>query len=364
MPIMPKTTFLARLAVLALFCLAAPLAAQPLVSEEPIPSAGALARMCSVEGAMQFKFGQNGVPGSSKIEHMLERGFKLPPALAPFAKAQPRSTQWSDRFMEMTYRVEMPKAEDLRAQALIDRIGAALEGSGWSVLELTPEDAPLYLIGYAGSHAFTRPVTVEGKETSVLLALSHDFGELSLTCGRDDLLLAHANEAFGKLPPGTPRPKLPEIAVPQVRSEAECADPARLAEIDALLVDGKADRFTAAMLGRTSYRDRLTTWMMWKLESSGKIGPDRLLKIGLSSLSSASPGGNPFAALAMIEEMFPIVGAMDKAARAQDRTAMCRSLIPFQAWMTKVDAITLKQSEGVQASLQAEATRLGISLDE
>lgn len=347
-----------------LLALSTPLTAQPVVTQEPIPSVAALARMCSVDGAMQFKFGQTGVPGASKIESMLQRGFKLPAALAPFAKAAPRSTDWSDRFMEMTYSVKLSKEHDARAQDLMDRIGMALEGSGWSVFDVAPEDAPIYLIGYSGSHAFTRPVTVDGKETRVLLALNHDFGELSLTCGRDDLLLAHAQEAFGKLPPGTPRPRVPEIAVPIVRSEADCADPALLDEVRAMIADGKADSFTAAMLGRTTYRDRLSTWMLWKLDSSGKISSDELLKLSFSSLGGASPGGNPFAALEMVEEMFPIIGQIDKAAKAQDPAAVCRSLIPFHAWMTKVDAITLKQTQAMQAALAAEAKKLGVSLDD
>lgn len=347
-----------------LLALSTPLSAQPVVTQEPIPSVAALARMCSVDGAMQFRFGQAGVPGASKLESMLQRGYKLPAALAPFAKAQPRSTEWSDRFMEMTYSVTLSKDPDARAQDLMDRIGLALEGSGWSVLEVSPEDAPIYLIVYSGSHAFTRPVTVDGKETRVLLALNHDFGELSLTCGRDDLLLTHAQEAFGKLPPGTPRPKVPEIAVPTVRSEADCADPALPGEVQALLAEGKADSFTAAMLARTTYRDRLSTWMLWKLDSSGKISTDQLLKLSFSSLGGASPGGNPFAALKMVEEMFPIIEQLDKAAKAQDPAAVCRSLIPFHAWITKVDGITLKQTQAMQAALTAEAKKLGVSLDQ
>lgn len=347
-----------------LLALSTPLLAQPVVTEEPIPSAAALGRMCSVDGAMQFKFGQTGVPGASKIESMLQRGYKLPATLAPFARAKPRSTEWSDRFMELTYSVELSKEQGARAQDLMDRIGLALEGSGWSVLELAPEDAPIYLIGYSGSHAFTRPVTVDGKETRVLLSLNHDFGELSLACGRDDLLLVHANEAFGKLPPGTPRPKVPEIAVPIVRSETQCTDPALLGEVQTLIADGKADSFAAAMLARATYRDRLSTWMQWKLDSSGKISSDDLIKLSFSSLGGASPGGNPFAALAMVEEMFPIIAQIDKAAKTQDPAAVCRSLIPFHVWMTKVDGITLKQTQAMQAAITAEAKRLGVSLDD
>lgn len=341
--------------------LAAPLAAQEL--PEPIPAQDVLERMCSPQGAMQFTFGQTGVPGSDRISADFGRGMRLPAALAPFVKARPRSTEWSDRLMEMAYSLPMPAAESGRANELTARLAEELAKAGWERIDLPAEQAPLYLAGYGGETVFSRPAEGDSKPTRVLLAIDRSLGDFTLTCGRDDLLRAHASEAFGDLPAGTPRPQVPDIAVPAMRSEAECDDPAMREKVAALVAGNGTDAFMATMLARTKYRDRLTTWMAWKLESSGRIEKMKLVNLMLGATGSASPGGNPFAALAMFEEMLPIVSRIGAAEKSKDPAAICRALIPFHAWMTKVDAITLKQTQGAQAALAAEAKKLGISLD-
>lgn len=337
--------------------------AQSPESPEPIPSGAALDRMCSPQGAMQFAFGQHGVPGSSKIESMMERKFKLPAPLAPFTHAMPRSTEWSDQFMEMTYSVRIAKAEEARATGLMDRLAKALEAQGWTRLDIAEGQEPMYLVGYSGQYAFSRPLPEPGERKRVVLSLGYDLGALTLACGRDDLLFAHAGEVFGKLPPGTPRPTVPDIALPAISTAADCNSPDLQQQTLALFADGGADRFTGVMLARTGYRDRLTMWMLWRLDSSGKISTDRLLEVSMSALSKASPGGNPFAAMELIDEIFPIIDQMKKAEDSKDAAQMCRSLIPFHALMLKADAITLKQTQATQAALSAEAKRLGISLD-
>lgn len=349
--------FLTLLALAA----ASPLLAQP--GEEPIPSPAALERMCSAQGAMQYAFGQTGVPLSTRLEADLGPGFKLPPPLAPFTKGQPRSTAWSGRLMEMAYSVRIEQADQERIITLIGRIGDSLEEAGWKRIDLPAEEAPIYLLAYGSNDVFERPAEGSNGPTRVLLSLDHALGELVLTCGRDDLLRSHASEAFGELPPGTPRPTVPDIKVPAIRSEADCARPEILAEVAALFTGTTNRTFMGSMMARTLYRDRLTTWMLWKLETSGTIAKDKLLNLSLAAAGGASPGGNPFAALQSMQEMFPLIEAIGKAEKSGDPAAMCRSLIPFEQWMTRVDAITLKQTEATQAALSAEAKRLGISLD-
>ena len=342
--------------------LAFPAAAQEV--EVPIPAPAVLERMCSPAGAMQFAFGQTGVPGSSKLEVTLRSGgFRLPAALAPFRSAQPRSTEWSARFMEMTYSAPLPPGDAAGADALKARIAAALAAAGWERIPLSAEDAPLYLMAYGSDTVLARPAGEGTPPGRVLLSLDFDRDRLTMTCGRDDLLRAHAEEAFGKLPPGTPRPVVPTIAIPATASPADCDRSEVQAQTAALLAEGITDRFMADMLARTTWRDRLTTWMVWKLRESGKVSSDRLIRLTLSATGKASPGGDPFAALAMIEEMFPLLKTLGEAEKSGDATALCRAMIPFQAWITKVDAITLKQTEGAQAALAAEAKRLGVSLD-
>jgi len=320
-----------------------------------------IAQMCSARGAFQYDFGQTGVPGSSRLESDIGRGLALPDTYAPFTKAQPRSTEWSGKFMEMAYTYH--ELDEEAAWTVIDAIAGELEGLGWTPVDMPFEKAPIYLMGYGGETLFqTIPAGADAKQR-VLLSLDYSLGEVSLTCGRDDLLRAHADEAFGELPEGTPRPTVPEIAVPVIRNEADCDDPAIAAQVRAMLDNGGADDFTAVMIARTKWRDRLTSWMLWKLDKSGKIKPDELIKLSFSSIGDASPGGDPFATFGMLEELFPVLDGVAKAEEAKDTAALCRSFIPFHAWIAKIDAITLKQTEAVQARLTAEAKRLGVSFD-
>ena len=341
--------------------MAAPLNGQLL--SKPIPDAAALERMCSPRGAMQFSFGQTGVPGSSKIEAMMHRSFKLPLALSPFTNALPRSTDWSGHFMEMSYSVRIPEAEEKRAQDLIARLMAELVTAGWEHSPMPLDEAPIYLAGYSGDNLFTRKLAEPGDRKRVLLTLDYDLGELTMVCGRDDLLYTHAQEAFGKLPAGTPRPTVPEIAIPAIRKVEECDDPELQQEAKGLFADGGADRFIGMMLERTEYRDRVTSWMIWRLDSSGKISSQRLLNLSMAALSKASPDGDPFAAFALLDKMFPIIDLMAIAEKSNDPVQMCRSLIPFHALLLEADAITLKQTKATQAALSAEAARLGVSFD-
>lgn len=355
----------ARLA-LPLFALAAHFLPAPALAAQDggpaIPPANVLARMCSPQGAMQFAFGQTGVPGSTKTEGMLGGGFATSPAMAPFQKAQPRSTEWSGHFMEMAY--SLPITDKDEALGIMDAIGAALEEAGWTRLNLPHDETPIYLGGVSGYATFERPVETETSQTRILIGLDHQLGELVLTCARDDLLRTHFSEALGNLPAGTPRPNVPEIAVPLVKDATSCSDPALLARMDEMLATGDFGQgFLSTMVARSSYRDRLTTWMWWKLEESGKIPVDDLLEMMWSSMGDGSPGGNPFAALEMISEMFPTLEGVAAAEKTRDPQAVCLSLLPFHEWITQVDTITFNQTEAFQSRLSHEAARLGVSLD-
>jgi hypothetical protein len=346
------------------FCLAF-LVATPALAHDggELPTIEEIERMCSPRGAMQFKFGQTGVPHSSRIDADLDIGFTLPASLAPFTRAQPRSTEWSGKLMEVTYWYPLAKEQAETAEMDMILLAQKLEEAGWKPLEMPTGEEPMYLLGYGGDFTFARDVDGETGKTRMLAALDHSLGRFTMTCGRDDLLRVHAEEAFGKLPPGTPRPTVPDIAIPRIAAAADCDKAELKDEVVRIFANGGSTKFMGEMMARTRYRDRLTTWMLWKLESSRKITPDALLKLSFGALGQASPGGNPFAALEMIQELMPLIARIDDAEKTGDPAAMCRSLIPFHAWVTKVDAITLKQTQATQAALAAKASQLGVSLD-
>ncbi len=347
----------AQLAIFALMLTPVPAQAQP--AELPIPDATALDRLCSPRGTMQFAFGETGVPGSSKLEATLGHGFDLPPGFGAFVSAQPRATEWSGQLMEMTYSVKLPQSQ---AAGYTAQLAEALAAAGWTPADMPEGQQPLYLMGYGGGRTFQKPVTEEAT-TRVLAHLDYLLGELTLSCGRDDLLRRHAGEAFGELPPGTPRPSVPEVALPPVQTAADCNDPARLEAVASSMNDRSADSFIGAMLARTTWRDRLTTWMTWKLETSGKIDKRRMLTLLMNSAGKASPGGNLFATIQMLPELFDKIEMLAVAEKIGDRAGYCRGIVDFRGWIARVDGITLRQTQATQAALAAEAKRLGVSLD-
>ena len=326
-----------------------------------IPTPEVLTQMCRADGSAQFTFGQTGVTGSTKLEASIGSGIALPEAYLPFTKAQPRSTEWSGKFMEMQYSVLMP--DKAAAAVVIDALNTSFAASGWTTLEPLGHEAPLYLLGYSQGTLLERRTGEAGDGKRVLLNVDVGLGELVLTCGHDELLRTHAQEVFGKLPPGTPRPQVPEIPVPPLRSEVDCVNPEILTQVNAMMASGGANAFMSQMMARTTYRDRLSSWMLWKLDTSGKITPERLIKLSMSAIGGASPGGDPFASFKMIEEMFPLLEGLAAAENAKDMGAVCRSLIPFESWLTRVDAITLKQTQATHTALTAEAQRLGVSFE-
>lgn len=325
-----------------------------------VPTAATIGRMCASGGAYQYAFGETGVPGGSKIMRMVSRGFPLPESAKPFDRAKPWSTEWSDRLLAMEYIA--PPLDEEALDGFAAALDAVLTATGWERMP-ADYDPPIYMLIAAGTWTWTRPDLTASEPAELVLGLSQGAGELTLTCGRSDMMLAQAREAFGELPPGTPRPTVPDIPVPPLRSEADCAEPDVVAEIAQLLSAQETAGFMAQMVARTTYRDRLTSWMMWKLEQSGKIADEQLIDLSMAAIGSVSPEGNPFAQFEMLGEMIDLLEPVADAEKAQDATALCRSLVPLQAWLARVDALTLRQTEATQAALTAEATRLGVPFD-
>jgi hypothetical protein len=325
-----------------------------------VPTAAMIERMCSSAGASQYVFGQTGVPGASKAMRSMTKGLALPASAAPFDHAKPWSTEWSDRLFAIEYTAPL-LAEDA-FDGFAEDLDAILWDAGWEA-KPADYDPPLYMMTATGDWTWTRPDPTAPEPAELVLGLSNLLGNLTLTCGRSDLMRAHAEEALGELPPGTPRPTVPDVPVPPLRSEADCAQADVVAEMEALLASDEANSFMAQMVARTTYRDRLTSWMLWKLDKSGKISSDRLLELSFSAVGSASPGGNPFAQFEMIGEMLELIEPIAVAEEAHDASALCRALVPLEGWMARVDALTFEQTEATQSALTAEAARLGVSLD-
>jgi len=254
----------------------------------PLPAPEALQWMCHADGAGEFKFGQVAVPGSTALEGGLFSGLELPESTRhftqPFTVASPNATKWSNRLDEVYFSAASPDDRRL-ADAQVEAIGNALERMGWASIPslVVGPNEPIHARAYSEGRLFERPVDGVAGRTRLLLNVRHSHGELVIICGREDLLRVDDEEIVGHLAPGTPRPLMPELDIPQVGGPADCKQPeilASIAHLVALGTDGRsmvvADRHVMAMMvARTSYWDRLSEWMLWKIEESDKLSPDK-----------------------------------------------------------------------------------------
>lgn len=323
-------------------------------------------RMCSATGPMQYQWGETGIPGSSRSEDLLGIGMGVPESFAPFESAQPRSSEFSDQLAMMNYKIKIGRGDDVTEgyHAFADGLVPIIEAAGWTQHDLTMDNAPIYLAAFTGDYAFEKFVETEEGDNRLLMSIDSGLGEAFLSCGRDDLALVLVNEVFGRLSPGTPRPVPVEVDIPDRYTAQQCGDPTFAASIWDKASDKPMTRYMAATLRRASYRDKLTTWMLWKIDESGKIEPMELVGLAMDAAGGASPGGNPLAALSRITDMFPLITELGDAHKAQDKAGFCLAMARFQDFIAETDEITTAQSAAIHAQLEAEAARLGVDLSQ
>jgi hypothetical protein len=337
----------------------------------PVPTPEALEWMCHTEGAGGFRFGQVGVPGTTSLEGALVySGLALPDFARPFRSGDPSATGWSNRLREVYFYAASPDDPGM-ADAQVKAVGNALERMGWSsILPMrNGPNEPTYAMDYSEGLVFEKPADGLAGRTRVLLNVRHDheLGGLTLICGREDLLRVGDEENFGHLGHGTPRPLMPELDIPQVSAPADCDQPKIRASITRLLAlgtDGRSmaippDRYILAkMVARTAYWDRLSTWMLWKIEESNKLSLEQFRALEIKAGILEQRGRDFYE-----ENIFPLMIDFVDAAKAGDRQAVCRSLIPFLPVLARGDEVMRDETLPTRKLLESEAKRLGVSLD-
>jgi hypothetical protein len=261
---MPGARAAASLALLTLVAGELPVAAHALgQGAPPAVMPEALQVMCNPSGAGAWRFGDTGVPYSSRLENRLGLRVKLAPHMAPFDQARPLATPWSERLAQVEYSAELK--QDGEAEAAFDALVAAAEQAGWT-RKAEMEDAgrlPMYLMPLAGDRVFELPG--DGK---VFASFGRIGNQVTLSCGHKELLHANAKEAFGELPPGTPRPQAAALKLTAAASPADCDRPEVQREM-LTVMDGRANEVMSQLLQRVSHGERLIEWKRWKLQSSG-----------------------------------------------------------------------------------------------
>jgi hypothetical protein len=348
-------------ALLALHGGSPPLAAHALGhgtgNAQPEIMAEALRVMCNPEGAGAWRFGETGVPYSSRLENSLGMRVKLTPHLAPFDQARPLATPWSARLAQVEYSAEMPQESE--AAGAFDALVAAAERAGWT-RQVEMEDAgrlPIYLLPLAGDRVYELP-----GDAKVVASFGRLGKQVTLSCGHKDLLKANASEAFGELPPGTPRPQAPPLKLTAAASPADCERPEVQREM-LTVMDGRANQVMSQMLRRISHDERLIEWKRWKLQSSGTVGKERMLDIMAAALEAGSPGGNALAGFALFPDLLATLERMAGQAQAGDAASACRSSFDMVAIFRKMEATSSRQWAAMDAALEAEARKVGVSLD-
>ena len=330
---------------------------------DPAPDRGVtfdpaiLAQMCSPRGAFQFTFGQHGIPASSRAERQIMAGLALPEEAAPFVEAKPGSTKWSDQFYAIDFTFRSDESDAMLEDLYLD-LDAQLTADGWL---RRPEgyDAPIYKLAYAGDYSWYKVDGTGADAPEIMLDLSEFAGEVTLACARSDLALRAVEEELGQLPEGTARPAEPQIPMVAVPREADCARPEIAAEIDAFLEDGSPNAYLRALIARGDYQDRLSQWMMWRLEQAG-ASDDEVFRL---AMEAAGMNGGPEgieASLAAIFGLFPLAEKLDAAKRAGDRDAVCQAFVEITGIYHRVAANSAAQTRALEAIYRREAPRYGL----
>jgi hypothetical protein len=351
---MKRVSFYAATSAAAAMIAAFPAAA---VQPAPIPAREAVEQMCSAAGTAGHAFGSTGVPHSSRVENMLSPGRRVAERFAPFEMVQLQATPWSDRFAAATY--EVTTLDAARAAALTEALSQAFEAAGW---RRRPEleqigDMPLYLVALSGDRMYELPGA-----TPVLVGFGPGLGGFTLACGRKDLMLANAEETFGQLPPGTPRPQPPVLPSVTGRSPADCDRPEVQREL-LTIIDGRANNPIALLLSRANYAERLAQWKKWRLTSSGRVSDERMMDILFGGLESGSPGGDPMAAFSLLSPMLDALQRLADEAEAGRSADACRTSLVLVGIFERMEAASAAQWRGIDAAIEAEARRVGVSLD-
>lgn len=312
--------------------------------------AATLDRLCSDRGALDYAWGQAEVPFGKHFRSFMEPPLTLAEPVGGFIRAQPISTEWSDRFYAIDYHMPVSGKSAAAKEALT--IEGLLEAADWR-RDGDFAGEPVEAMLEAGGASWARP------QGQVRLNLSFMFGALVLSCEHTELMGAQLEEAFGKLPPATPRPEMPRLQGPEAVQRYECAAETGQAAADAALVDGGLARIFARTFDAARFSQRLTTWKRWKLEQSGKVSADRLDGLMMQSMDY----DGSLQSLQLLVELMPVLERMDAAHRAGDRKQVCLGLNDLNAMLGRIAANVGKSGSAIERMLDAEAARVGVSFD-
>lgn len=333
--------------------------ARPALTDEALARLEALPldRMCSPRGVYQYDFGTTelapslfNIPGMDKKE--------LPETALPFATVALDSTKWSNRFYRATFEMPLRKEDAPRA---IEQLAKHFRALGWREVQGSEEPGGTLINPTPGPGEFNFYSATEGGGTGVRVALSHFLGSVNFECTDMALLRVHAGEAFGDLPPGTPRPNPPMTPPPAAMNPAICATPEGRAEVERIVGARTPGALMRYVGSRNNYGDRLVSWKADRLKKSGKVSDERMLSLMMSGFTAGSPKGNPLAGFDALAKMFDQIELAAKRSDAGDAVGECQAIVGMFKQLEEIGRVNGAQWSAMEKSLNAEAKRVGIS---
>lgn len=156
------------------------------------------------------------------------------------------------------------------------------------------------------------------------------------------------------VPPPVPKAPLPDPAL--------CAQPGALEKLKDVM-----DESPGSMLhysrAYSKYREAMVEWKVDRLTSSGKVTKKRLGELVLASLKAGSPDGDMGAGFEPVSDMLAMVEEGAKMEKQGDEPGACRALFKIFTMLERGLEIANRQWDAMEAALDTEAARVGVSFD-
>lgn len=331
----------------------AALSASPAQAAVTIPSIETIeTRLCPVGGAGALRLGLS-APAQDPALRKAFSGTNAP--IAPFGEARAIYTQWSERLSGIEFNGASPDGVDnlVFVEGMIEQAEAA----GWTRME---RKAPGSLM--MEPEVFQKLLsTADGPRLMVLEFEAS--GNVALRCGDPELFKISDDEGLEQLAAGSPRPVMPDGPAHPLGSlrPEDCARPEIRDNLLKVLNDGDRPELTGAMDQANMaerFQSRLRTWLRWKMVNSGKTDDQVLWEIE----EKVAPK-----TIDQIEMEFgDLAGsivAIDEARKKGDAEGECRALARMVGGTARGSSAEAIRLAKVNAALEAEAKRLGITLD-
>jgi hypothetical protein len=282
----------------------------------------------------------------------------LPPHFAPFTEAELEYTPWSDRLAAIIYRAASP--DDAENKAWEEALNTELYEAGWKPSARAELASPLT----DEADIYEKAVDVVG-DSRVLFVEFDAWGALMLRCGDAELVELGRAEANAELEKGSARPQPPRLMpVQPLPSPEACRQPdlraafARLSDVDETSPVGKRLTDAAMQVDQMrNYHERLSTWLKWKLLSSGKVTD---LDIAAIYERASKDYGEAFEA--NVEEFADAVVETTKAQESENPEKICAAFIKIVNAKMRSDQRDIAWQQKINEEMEREANKLSIDV--